>query len=239
MLGSPPVASISQSTRSRSRGRGAPRWCHGAALLLATVFAAGCASPPVLVATMASDAQLSCPELQVQYSQAQRVWVNARKEKGLSEGNVYRALLFWPALVATQMNASESSAAADKRMQVLADLMQKQQPCAVPEGPMAGAANGPIPFFKGVVLERRDIASTQMMTPVPMPGGGFITVPTGSAAKSILTVRDLRGMTRRLVSSTPFEVGACIEVFGPATLPRGLLDFETGEVSAQAAGGCT
>jgi hypothetical protein len=207
-------------------------------LTVLALLIAGCATPPVLEATTASDALLSCPDLQAQYNAAQRVAINADKEKGLTQGNLLRAVFFWPSIIGTASNANEAIAAAEKRRKVLEELMQPKQ-CAVPEGSAGSSVPNPVQFFKGVVLERKDIASTETMTPVPMRGGGFITVPTGSRATSILTIRDSRGQTRRLVSAEKFEVGACVAVFGPNTLPRGLLDFEAGEVVAQAGEGCT
>jgi hypothetical protein len=205
--------------------------------LVAAFFIAGCATPPVLEATGASDSLLSCPELQAQYNAVQRVSINADREKGLTQGNLLRAVLFWPSIIGTASNANEAIAAADKRLKVLEGIMQPKQ-CAVPEGPAGASAKSPLPFFKGVVLERRDIAASETMTPLPMRGGGFITVPTGSRASSIITVRDSQGQTRRLVSPVKFEVGSCVEVMGPNTLPRGLLDFEAGEVNAQATESC-
>jgi len=61
----------------------------------------------------------------------QRFREDADKEKGMTGGNVARALLFWPAILGTFSNANEAIAAADSRKVHLANLMN-QKSCAIP-----------------------------------------------------------------------------------------------------------
>lgn len=61
----------------------------------------------------------------------QRFRDEADKEKGMTGGNVARALLFWPAILGTFSNANEAIAAADTRKVHLANLMN-QKNCAIP-----------------------------------------------------------------------------------------------------------
>ncbi len=91
----------------------------------------GCASPTVIQSVKAGDAGLSCPQLQNEYQDTERFKAEADKEKGLTGGNVARALLFWPAILGSYSNANEAIAAADNRKVHLANLMN-QKNCAIP-----------------------------------------------------------------------------------------------------------
>lgn len=100
----------------------------------------GCASPTVVQSVKAGDAGLTCPQLQNEYQDAERFKSEADKEKGLTGGNVARALLFWPAILGSYSNANEAIAAADNRRVHLANLMN-QKNCPIPGlyAPAAGA----------------------------------------------------------------------------------------------------
>ena len=97
--------------------------------LIGTLY--GCASPTVVQSVKAGDAGLTCPQLQNEYQDAERFKVEADKEKGMTGGNVARALLFWPAILGSYSNANEAIAAADNRKVHLANLMN-QKNCAIP-----------------------------------------------------------------------------------------------------------
>ncbi len=104
----------------------------------------GCASPTVVQSVKAGDAGLTCPQLQNEYQDAERFKTEADKEKGLTGGNVARALLFWPAILGSYSNANEAIAAADNRRVHLANLMN-QKNCPIPGmyAPAAMPATGP------------------------------------------------------------------------------------------------
>lgn len=92
---------------------------------------AGCATPTVVQSVKPGDAGLSCAQLQNEYSDMQQFRDNADREKGMTGGNVARALLFWPAILGTFSNANEAIAAADTRKVHLANLMN-QKNCTIP-----------------------------------------------------------------------------------------------------------
>lgn len=116
------------------------------ALLTTALVAAlyGCASPTVVQSVKAGDAGLTCPQLQNEYQDAERFKSEADKEKGLTGGNVARALFFWPAILGSYSNANEAIAAADNRRVHLANLMN-QKNCPIPGlyAPEAAPATAP------------------------------------------------------------------------------------------------
>ncbi len=91
----------------------------------------GCATPTVTQVVKPGDTGLSCAQIQNEYSDVQRLKKEADAEKSVTGGNVVRALLFWPAIIGTSMNANEAIAAADNRMVHLTNLMM-QQKCEIP-----------------------------------------------------------------------------------------------------------
>jgi hypothetical protein len=198
----------------------------------------GCSSVPNLPAQKPNDTELSCLELQTEFSMAQRLKVNAAKDKGFNQKNVAIAVLFWPALLATNSSASSAIAAADQRMTTLTNLMVPKD-CERPEGAVNENSSDPVFFFKGTVVDRKEVASTETMMPVMMPGGGFITVPAGSKASAVLSVKDARGRIRSVATYSSYQVGACVEAQGPSSLPRGLLHFNLGELAVRVVDGCT
>ena len=66
----------------------------GSALLVV-----GCATPTVVQSVKPGDVGLTCPQLQNEYSDAERFRSEAQAEKTMTGGNVVRALLFWPAIL--------------------------------------------------------------------------------------------------------------------------------------------
>ena len=100
------------------------------------VLLSACASPTVVQSVKAGDNGLTCPQLQNEYQDAERFRAEADKEKGLTGGNVARAILFWPAILGSFSNANEAMAAADARRVNLANLMN-QKGCQIPGGNVA------------------------------------------------------------------------------------------------------
>ncbi len=101
------------------------------AVVLSGLVLAGCASPTVVQSVKPGDSGLTCAQLQNEYVDVQRLRDEADKEKGMTGGNVARALLFWPAILGTMSNANEAIAAADNRKVHLANVML-QQKCPIP-----------------------------------------------------------------------------------------------------------
>lgn len=102
------------------------------ASLTAVGLLVGCASPTVTQVVKPGDTGLSCAQLQNEFSDVQRLKKEAEEEKGVTGGNVARALLFWPAIIGTAMNADEAIAAADNRSVHLSNLMT-QTKCEIPK----------------------------------------------------------------------------------------------------------
>lgn len=112
-----------------------------ASVALAGMLAA-CASPAVVQSVKAGDNGLTCAQLQNDFQDADKARADADKEKGMTGGNVVRAILFWPAILGSFSNANEAIAAADARKVNLSNLMS-QKGCQVPGGvtaPVAEAA---------------------------------------------------------------------------------------------------
>ena len=97
------------------------------------VLLSACASPTVVQTVKAGDTGLTCPQLQNEYQDADRARADADKEKGLTGGNVARAIFFWPAILGSFSNANEAIAAADSRKVNLANVMN-QKGCQIPGG---------------------------------------------------------------------------------------------------------
>lgn len=100
-------------------------------LFAVSALLAGCASPTVIQTVKPGDSGLSCSQLQNEYSDAERFRTEADKEKGMTGGNVARAILFWPAILGSFSNANEAISAADSRKIHMANLMT-QKGCPIP-----------------------------------------------------------------------------------------------------------
>ena len=101
----------------------------------------GCATPTVVQTVKPGDAGLSCAQLQNEYSDVERFRSEADHEKGMTGGNIARAILFWPAILGTFSNANEAISAAEAREVHLADIMN-QKSCPIPEIAPAVSASG-------------------------------------------------------------------------------------------------
>jgi hypothetical protein len=98
--------------------------------LVLVALLSACASPTVIQTIKPGDTGLSCPQLQNEYSDAERYKKEAEAEKGVTGGNTAR-LLFWPAIVGTYMNANEAISAAENRKVHLTNMLM-QQKCDIP-----------------------------------------------------------------------------------------------------------
>ena len=110
--------------------------------LAATLILTACATPTVVQSVKPGDSGLTCAQLQNEYADAQRFRDEADREKGMTGGNVARAILFWPAILGSFSNANEAISSADSRKVHLANLMN-QRNCPVPIAPAATPAAAP------------------------------------------------------------------------------------------------
>ena len=90
------------------------------------VLMIACASPTVVKSVKPNDSGLNCLQLQNEFAEAEQLKAAALKEKGMTGGNVVRAIFFWPAILGTASNANEAIAAADTRMSYLGTLMSQK-----------------------------------------------------------------------------------------------------------------
>lgn len=99
-----------------------------------------CASPTVVQSVKAGDNGLTCAQLQNEYQDAEQLRAAADKEKGMTGGNVARAIFFWPAILGSFSNANEAIAAADSRKVNLANIMNMKG-CPIPNLPQPAVAS--------------------------------------------------------------------------------------------------
>src|SRR5256885_4417110 len=96
------------------------------ACLAVPLILTACATPTVVQSVKPGDSGLTCAQLQNEYSDAQRFRDEADREKGMTGGNVARAILFWPAILGSFSNAEEAILAADSRKVYLANLLNQR-----------------------------------------------------------------------------------------------------------------
>jgi len=121
--------------------------------IIAILILSGCATPTVVQTVKPGDNGLTCSQMQNEYTDMQRFKAAADKEKGMTGGNVARAILFWPAILGTFSNANEAIAAAETRKVHLANIMN-QNSCTIPE-PITPIENTPAPEESNKVEQSR------------------------------------------------------------------------------------
>ena len=98
------------------------------ALTLCAIAAlAACAKPTVTDVAMPGDETATCSQLKSEYTMARGLIADAEEEKGVTGDNVARLVLFWPAIIGTQMNANEAIDAANARQVHLLNIMRSKQ----------------------------------------------------------------------------------------------------------------
>ncbi|MGA8006547.1 MAG: hypothetical protein WCA17_10630 [Burkholderiales bacterium] len=139
------------------------------AALAAALVVAGCATPTVVETVKPGDSGLTCPQLQNEFADAEQFRKHAESEKGMTGGNVARALFFWPAILGSYSNANEAISAADARKVHLANLMDSKH-CAIP-GTVA-LVPAPVPeSARAAVAARGTNAPTSTAAPgLPLAG---------------------------------------------------------------------
>ncbi len=110
----------------------------------AVLLLSACATPMVVQTVKPGDTGLSCAQLQNEYADAEKFRADADREKGMTGGNVARAILFWPAILGSFSNANEAMSAADTRKVHLTNLMINRN-CPIPTLATTPAQPSPAP----------------------------------------------------------------------------------------------
>ena len=93
-------------------------------LVLSFVLLISCAKPTVVNIVLPDDNKLNCEKLENSVADAQEFRRKALAVTGNTGKNQAAALLFWPALMMTYVNASEAIVAANERSVHLINIMQ-------------------------------------------------------------------------------------------------------------------
>ena len=111
-------------------------------LVLSFVLLTSCAKPTVVNITLPDDNKLNCEKLENAVTDAQEFRRKAIAVTGNTGKNQAAALLFWPALMMTYVNASEAIVAANERSVYLINIMQDKN-CENVDKVLAHIANTP------------------------------------------------------------------------------------------------
>ena len=95
-------------------------------VIAVSILLSGCATPHVVKTTQMEDQNMTCNQLELEISEADRFRAEAQKEKGVTGTNVAAAILFWPGLIATHLNSNEAVAAADIRNRNLMNIYNQK-----------------------------------------------------------------------------------------------------------------
>ena len=93
-------------------------------LIISFVLLTSCAKPTVVNVTLPNDNKLNCEKLENAIADAQAFRRKAVAVTGNTGKNQAAAILFWPALMMTYVNASEAIVAANERSVHLINIMQ-------------------------------------------------------------------------------------------------------------------
>ena len=93
-------------------------------LVLSFVVLISCAKPTVVNIVLPDDNKLNCEKLENSVADAQEFRRKAIAVTGNTGKNQAAAILFWPALMMTYVNASEAIVAANERSVHLINIMQ-------------------------------------------------------------------------------------------------------------------
>lgn len=91
---------------------------------VSAILLSACATPTVVDVKKVDDASLTCAQLVAEIDEAKSFEEDARSEKGVTGKNTAAVIFFWPAAVATYVNAEEAIEAADKRQDHLMKLYE-------------------------------------------------------------------------------------------------------------------
>ena len=93
-------------------------------LIISFVLLTSCAKPTVVNVTLPNDNKLNCEKLENAIADAQAFRRKAVAVTGNTGKNQAAAILFWPALMMTYVNAHEAIMAANERSVHLINIMQ-------------------------------------------------------------------------------------------------------------------
>ena len=96
-------------------------------LVLSFVLLFSCAKPTVINIVLPDDDKLNCEKLENAIADAQEFRRKAIAVTGNTAQNQARAMLFWPALMITYVNASEAIEAANERSVYLINMLQDKK----------------------------------------------------------------------------------------------------------------
>jgi len=111
-------------------------------LTLGLILLNSCAKPTVINIALPEDKESSCKELENGILDAQEFRSKALAVTGNTPQNQARAMLFWPALMMTYLNAHEAIIAANERTVYLINIMQDKN-CKDVQKLMARVASTP------------------------------------------------------------------------------------------------
>ena len=96
------------------------------ALILSFILLYSCAKPIVVNVTLPEDKKSNCEQLEAALDDAQEFRRKAIRVLGNTPQNQARAMLFWPALMVTYLNAHEAIVAASERTVHIINIMQNK-----------------------------------------------------------------------------------------------------------------
>jgi len=106
-------------------------------LVSTVILLADCAAVPAYQTAKPGDLDLTCSQLQAEYTDAERLLYEAERQLGTSSGEIALSGFFFPAFLGTHSIAIQSISEAEARKAHLAQLMN-QKSCARSAGPIAG-----------------------------------------------------------------------------------------------------
>ena len=106
-------------------------------LLTTAILVPGCAVAPTYQTVKQGDLDLTCSQLQAEYTDAERLLYEAERQLGTSSGEIALSGFFFPAFLGTHSIAIQAISEAEARKARLAQLMN-QKSCARSAGPIAG-----------------------------------------------------------------------------------------------------
>lgn len=97
-----------------------------AASAAAAVALTACTTTEKVAVQQPSDFNLSCSQIEGEFSKLDAVMEDASDDKGVNTANVAAVVFFWPAAVGNYMNAGEAEKLVEKRRAHLVDLYKKK-----------------------------------------------------------------------------------------------------------------
>lgn len=79
------------------------------------LFVSGCASTQKVAIEQPGDDKLTCEALKEEFGKLDKIQSEADENKSVNTKNVAAAILFWPALAATYVNATDAEKLLEKR----------------------------------------------------------------------------------------------------------------------------